>query len=62
MIRSAHFTIIFDTGLPKDREFILTGVKPSCVLCMKLLWLLLNKFFNKLDIHYILLVMIYKVL
>jgi len=27
LIKSAHSTVLFDTGLPKDREFLLSGVK-----------------------------------
>ena len=27
LIQSAHSTVLFDTGLPKDKEFILTGLK-----------------------------------
>ena len=27
LIKGGHSIILFDTGLPKDREFILTGLK-----------------------------------
>ena len=42
LIKSAHSTILFDTGLPKDREFILTGLK-ACVLNIVILWLLFSQ-------------------